>query len=125
MILNLATLSCYEFAFDTDFDHDCFIVMKAISALSARYHQLGMALGLKASALEKIKSENPKNSDEALREVIKLWLSRAELVRDKESVTSSWKTLVIAVGDSAGGGNPALATKIATNHPGTHSYYIT
>ena len=92
--------------------------MQSVSILAAKYHPLGMALGLKSSALEKIKSENPKNTDEALMEVIKMWLSRADLVRDKESVVSSWKTLAIAVADSAGGGNPALANRIATNHPG-------
>ena len=94
-------------------------MIQAISSLAAKYYGLGMALGLKLSALDKIKSENPQNCDEALRAVIKTWLSRADIVRDKQSVIPSWKSLVIAVADSAGGGNPALANRIATNHPGT------
>ena len=94
-------------------------MIQEISSLAANYYVLGMALGLKVSALDKIKSENPKNCDEALRAVIKKWLSRADIVRDKQSVIPSWKSLVIAVADSTGGANPALANRIAANHPGT------
>ena len=94
-------------------------MIQEISGLAARFFHLGMALGLKSSALEKIKSENPQSRDEALLAVIKKWLSRADIIRDKQSVIPSWKSLVIAVADSTGGGNPALAKRIADNHPGT------
>jgi hypothetical protein len=97
--------------------------MESISILAAKYRGLGAALGLKGSALDKITSENPNNNIEALREVIKMWLSGADLVKGKQSVIPSWKTLAIAVAHSAGGSNPALAKQIATKHPGILGFH--
>lgn len=99
------------------YDNDQYKVAKSVSDISVNFYSFGLALGLKPSALDKIRSENPDTSA-ALQEVIKKWLSRVSLTSDAQSIEPSWRILVIAVDAETGGGNPALAKTIADAHPG-------
>ena len=107
----------YNFFF-LDPEDDLFEVVNSVSSRAARFSSLGMALGIKQAALEKIKHEHRDKSDEALKGVIHMWLRQANLTKGAESASPSWKTLVAAVDAPAGGEDPALAKKIATAHPG-------
>ena len=102
----------FDFSLGPDDLHD---VKSAVISLASKYNALGLALKLKPSALDEIKSNNPKSGD-ALQEALKMWLERSNLV--KAVKLPSWRSLVIAVADPAGGSNPALADKIAAEHPG-------
>ena len=90
-------------------------MVSSVGDIATKFYSLGLALGLQPSALDKI---NSGNFDDALRNVIKEWLTRANLIPSVQSVKPSWRVLVRAVDDRGGGGNPALAETIAAAHPG-------
>ena len=91
-------------------------ILKATASLSAKFHSLGMMLGLPASGLDKIREDFPHNSDQAFSQVIVTWL------RQLYDVTNhgcpSWKKLVEVIASEAGGKNRALAKMIADIHRG-------
>ena len=79
-----------------------------------KYYQLGLALGLPVGELETIKTGFPHNIDQALTEMLLLWL------RQKYDTVShgcpTWQGLVRAVINQTHGNNYALAMDIASNH---------
>ena len=69
----------------------------SVSERAAKFQDLGGALGLKAGALETIRSDHD-NTKDRLGEVIKQWLFR-ENIKSKESDKPTWRALVIAMAD--------------------------
>ena len=73
------------------------------------------ALGLRPSVAETIFATHV-DPEQCLREVIIRWLKKTYDV-DRHG-PPTWRTLVKAVSDKAGGNNPALAEGIAKEHQG-------
>ena len=97
-------------------EDDAFEIKSEIHGLAARLRQFGGALGLRASELDKIYDNFPRDSDKALDKVIDTWLAQCYNV--ERFGLPSWRALVKAVDSPAGGNNHLLAKKIATDHPG-------
>ena len=70
----------------------------SVSERAAKFQDLEGALGLKAGALETMRSDHD-NTKDRLGEVIKQWLFRENIIRSKESNKSTWRALVIAMAD--------------------------
>ena len=87
---------------------------EAVIKLAAKAHSLGLALGISASNLETIHSKSANDPEATLTEVLNTWLKQVYDV--KKHGHPSWKTLVQAVDNDAGGKNPASAMKIAACH---------
>ena len=60
----------------------------SVSERAAKFQDLGGALGLKAGALETIRSDHD-NAKDRLREVVKQWLFRENIIKSKESNSHS------------------------------------
>ena len=74
------------------------------------------ALGLRPAVVDTIAATYCGNPKQCLREVIVRWLRKTYDV-DRHG-PPTWRTLVKAVSDKAGGNNPALAEDIAKDHKG-------
>ena len=90
-------------------------VKEAVIKLAAKSRSLGLALGIRASVLDAIRSK-VNDPDERLTEVLEMWLK--QMHDQKKHGCPSWRTLVKAVDNSAGGNDHALAKNIASRHPG-------
>ena len=85
-----------------------------VAFLKAKYYQLGVALGLPPSELDAIKSSYHQNIDQALTEVLLLWLRGKSTTSNNPPPT--WQGLVKAL-DSRTCDSYARAKAIATRHP--------
>ena len=95
---------------------DAYVVKCAVMKVAANFRCLGCALGLLASTLDEIETNNPRDARKALGQGIDSWLARRY---DTEQFGEpSWRKLASAVASPAGGNNPSLALKIAEDHPG-------
>ena len=97
-------------------EEDTFDVKCAIVKVAARFYSLGCALGLSVSTLNKIRNDNPHDSEIALVQVINAWL--AQQFDTERFGAPSWRRLVNALAEPAGGNDHLLAKKIAEDHPG-------
>ena len=88
-------------------------VLKAVLPMKSVYFSLGQCLGLPIAVLESIgKAES--DTERALYETLKLWLQQKY---DAERFgLPTWRMLVEAVDQEAGGNNNELAKEIASNH---------
>ena len=86
--------------------------------ISAAYYALGRTLRLSPSDLDRIRQENYQNTQQALNEVLLLWLRQVYAAEKHGPPT--WEMLVKAVSKDTGGNNKALAKKIAEKR--TSSY---
>lgn len=86
-----------------------------MATLAGNYYNLGQALRVRAAELRIIKNNHQGNQKEALEDVITEWLKQNYNV-DRFGVPT-WRILVQAVAQRSGGGDGALARKIASNHP--------
>ena len=94
--------------------------MDKVVHLKARYYQLGIALKLRLSDLRAIQSTHEHRADQALSEVVVLWLQQKYNVEKFGPPT--WQQLVMAIDSEAGGDNHALAKEIASKYPsGKHT----
>ena len=91
-------------------------VYRAVLDLAGMWRDMCFALGLRPAVVDTIAATYPQNPKQCLREVIIRWLRKAYDVSKHGPPT--WRTLVKAVSDKAGGDNPALAEEIAKNHKG-------
>ena len=84
------------------------------------YFQLGKELGLPPGELESIKTMYNQLIDQAIDQVLLVWLKQRYDVQRHGHPT--WRRLVEAVDSPNGGNNPALAIDIANRHlvPGMH-----
>ena len=73
-----------------------------------------MSLGLTLGDLNAIKFQNESNVRFALTKVLSIWLQQNYDVQRHGHPT--WRKLVAAVADPAGGNNKALADNIASSH---------
>ena len=87
-------------------EDDSNAVAEKFNGISARFYQFGTYLKIPASELDDIKNET--SIRELLQEVVR------EFVTSDSSQELAWRTIVNAVFDI----NPALARKIAEDHPG-------
>ena len=87
--------------------------MEEVKPISAAYYALGRALRLHPGDLDRIRQENCQNTQQALNEVLLLWLRQSYDV--KKHGPPTWEMLVEAVSKDTGGNNKALAKRIATN----------
>ena len=90
-------------------------VCRELIPVKARWYHVGVELGLRPGDLDAIQNQHH-DIDRALNAMVSVWL------RKDYNVTRfgppSWSRLVEAVGNSAGGRNPAHAEQIAAKHPG-------
>jgi hypothetical protein len=84
-----------------------FDILHELCNVAYKWNSVGLALGLHPDTLKKIEA-NDRDVDRCLRAVIESWLKTHRL--------PSWKQLVEAVADPAGGNDRALADKIARKH---------
>ena len=73
--------------------------------------KLGLALGLRKSALDRITKDNTNLEDQKI-EVIHYWLTRKDIVRQKQGECLGWNILADAVERV----NPALSRRIRHQH---------
>ena len=78
-----------------------------------------LALGLLPSDQSTIEAAHPGNPHGCLRAVVDKWLQKGYDFEQYGPPT--WRMLVEAVGDPAGGNNNALAEAIAKKHAGMYS----
>lgn len=90
-----------------------------VVGLAGRWSNMCLALRLLPSDHSKIEAANPGNPDECLKAAIVMWLQKCYNFQKFGSPT--WRMVVKAVGDPAGGNNSALAETIAKQHPGMYS----
>ena len=79
--------------------------------MTARWKHVGLALRLDPNQLGVIEKQN-KYLEDCLIEMLTLWLNKN--YNTKRFGEPSWELLAKAVGDPAGGNNPALAEEIQT-----------
>jgi len=96
-------------------EDDVHSVYREVLDLAGRWRDMCIALGLHRLK-DEIAAMYPGSPRECLQEVIVRWLRKVHNV-DRYGLPT-WKTLVKAVADKAGGENPALAEQIANNHKG-------
>ena len=85
-------------------------VREEVVSLKPVYYQFGLELGVPPSELDTVKVTYNQNLDQALTEVLKLWLRRCS------TVEPTWQSLVKAVESPSGGSNYRLAVGIASRH---------
>ena len=82
--------------------------------MASKWKDIGLALRLAPDSLNTLSTKEDVTG--CLREVLTQWLKKTYNV--KRFGEPSWKLLVKAVSDQAGGNDRALAEKIAQNHQG-------
>ena len=90
-------------------------VRKEVWNLRSVYYALGVELGIHPSDLDTIKMENSQKLEQALTDVLNLWLRKSYLVSNTQPPT--WQSLVKAVASPSGGNDRGLARDIASRHP--------
>ena len=89
-------------------------VLKELCSVQARYHDIGLTLGVMPGDLEGFEYDTP-TPLKAMERIISHWLKQN--CDEKKFGKPSWRSLVEAVGHSLGGHNTALAKQMAKNHP--------
>ena len=84
---------------------DLFSVKRELQQVIARWKHIGLALRLDHSQLKQIEKEN-RDLDDCMTEMLTLWLNKSYNIG--KFGEPSWELLAKAVGDPAGGNNPAL-----------------
>ena len=87
------------------------VYLRVKSSISSQYYDFGIALGIPPDVLSNIKEE-PKR---ALSNVLQEWLKQN--YNTEKHGLPTWRKLVEAVDNPAGGNNHALAKAIASEHP--------
>ena len=83
-------------------------ILNSISTLTAKWFNLGLALGLSYGTLRKIESNFPRDAVRCQTEMVMTWL--------QNSLQPSWRRLASAL-NSPSVGRIDIATMIATEHP--------
>ena len=93
---------------------------REVVGLAGRWSNMCLALGLLPSDQSAIEAAHPGNPHDCLRAVVVKWLQKGYNYLRFGSPT--WRMLVEAVGDPAGGNDDVLAEAIAKRHPGMFSF---
>lgn len=99
-------------------EEDIYDVYGEVVGLAGKWSKMTLALRLLPSDRDEIAAAHTGSPDECLEAVIVKWLRKCYNYQRFGSPT--WKMLVKAVGDQAGGDDIALAEAIARNHPGMY-----
>ena len=97
-------------------DEDTLSVYREVVDLAGSWSNMCLVLGLRPSDQSAIEAANPGNPYKCLQAVVVKWLQKRYNYHKCGSPT--WRMLVDAVGDPAGGNNVTLAETIAKKHPG-------
>ena len=89
-------------------------VFDEVRPVSSKWYQLCCCLGIPPSRLDAINRTQNGDCDLCLNEGLKEWLRRNYDTEEHGSPT--WRKLVAAVDNSAGGNNHVLALAVAENH---------
>ena len=89
-------------------------VLEEVSTLKSSYYSLGVALGIHVSELDAVRSQCSHDVQQALTEVLKLWLRKN--YSTSNTTPPTWQGLVTAVASPSGGNNRGLAMDIASHH---------
>ena len=90
-----------------------FDVKKALSTVSAKWCDIGIALRLNPNTLDGIRNSKGGDPSTCLSSMVTEWLKKNY---DKKFGEPTWQWLVDVVGDPAGGAHMALAEDIARKH---------
>ena len=92
-------------------------VMEEVESIKLRYYYIGQSLRLHPADLINIRDKyrNESNAEQALEEVLLLWLDKKYNVETFGPPT--WRMLVKAIDRKGGGNNHELAKQIASKHP--------
>ena len=85
-------------------------ILDSISTLTAKWFNLGVALGLSSGTLKTIESDHPKDTHRCLTEMVIAWLEM------KDSSQPSWQSLASALRSPLVNKNE-IAVMIAAEHP--------
>ena len=99
-------------------EEDTLTVYREVLGLSGNWSRVCLALGLLPSDRSAIEVAHPGHPHDCLLAVVEKWLQKGYNYQRFGSPT--WRMLVKAVGDIAGGNNVTLAEAIAKKHPGMH-----
>ena len=110
--VNLGMTSIFFFSDHLD-EHDLQDVLKEIRPVS-QVQNLGLALGLLTSAIEKIQVDFALVNEQKI-ELIKCWLRRKEIIRKMQSCPPTWSQLADAVAEV----DVALSKSIRSKHCAT------
>ena len=86
-----------------------------LEAVFSRWRNIAGALGVRPSQIENINVGNRGDLERCMSEALLIWLRRAH--NEERRGPPTWRALVRAIADRAGGNNPALAMKLAKAHP--------
>ena len=101
-------------------EEDTHDVYREVVDLAGNWSSMCLALRLRPSDQSAIEAAHPGNPHKCLQTVVVKWLQKGYNYQRFGSPT--WRMLVEAVGDPAGGDNVTLAETIAKKHPGMHVY---
>jgi len=87
-------------------------ILSAAIEVAARWKYIGDMFQLPPGTLDTIEKANHYRPDDCLREVILGWLRKSGYSQSPPT----WRWLVEVVGSPAGGNNPELARRIASQH---------
>ena len=93
--------------------NNCFDVLCELTPVSAKWHNIGIALRVNADFLEGIHKRGG-DPTSCLTSVVEEWLRKN--YNEKRFGEPTWQWLVEAVGHPAGGANMAQAREIAKRH---------
>ena len=99
-------------------DEDTHDMYREVVGLAGSWSDMCLALRLRPSDQNAIEAAHSGNPHKCLRAVVVKWLQKGYNYQRFGSPT--WRMLVEAVGDPAGGNNVTLAESIAKKHPGMH-----
>lgn len=94
-------------------EQDLHAILSAVQEVAARWKYIGDMFKLPPGTLDTIGAENHYRPNECLRVVILKWLQKFGYSQSPPT----WRRVVEVVESQAGGDNPALARKIASQHP--------
>ena len=86
-------------------------VRAAMIGVSSNWYMIGIHFGLKPNILDKIQSENRRDTDRCLTAMIAEWLVNS-------ISPPTWRKVVIAIASKVGGDNPSEAQRIVEQHQG-------
>ena len=99
-------------------EEDTLSVYREVVSLAGSWSDVCLVLGLLPSDQSAIEAAHLGNPHKCLRAVVVKWLQKSYNYQKFGSPT--WRMLVEAVGDPAGGNNVTLAETIAKKHSGMH-----
>ena len=100
-------------------EEDTYDVYSEVVGLAGRWSNMCLALRLLPSDRSTIAAAHPGNPHDCLQAVVVQWLQKSYNYQRYGPPT--WRMLVEAVGDPAGGNNNTLAETLAKKHPGMYS----